>query len=69
VGTWDNKDQGYGVAALNLVTGQLTTRVLEQPARNKAKTGPSKQQRLQTTFVAHLQDLARSIRPAHFLRS
>ena len=60
VGTWDNKDQVYCFAALNLVTGQLTTRLLEQSARNKAKTGHSKQQRLQTAFVAHLRDMARA---------
>ena len=59
VGTWENKDQVYGCAALNLVTGQLTTRLLEQPTRSKAKLGRSKQQRLQTAFVAHLQDRAR----------
>jgi transposase len=59
VGTWDNKDQVYCCAALNLVTGQLTTRLLEQPTRSKAKLGRSKQQRLQTAFVAHLQDIAR----------
>ena len=60
VGTWDNKDQVYCSAALNLVTGQLTTRLLEQPARSKAKTGHSKQQRLQTAFVAHLGAMARA---------
>ena len=60
VGTWDNKDQVYCSAALNLVTGQLTTRLLEQPARSKAKTGHSKQQRLQTAFVGHLGDIARA---------
>jgi transposase len=60
VGTWDNKDQVYCCAALNLVTGQMTTRLLEQPARSKAKTGYSKQQRLQTAFVAHLRDMARA---------
>jgi hypothetical protein len=60
VGTWDNKDQVYCFAALNLVTGRLTTRLLEQPARSKAKTGHSKQQRLQTAFVAHLRDIARA---------
>jgi len=58
-GTWDNKDQGSCCAALHLVTGQVTTRLLEQPARSQAKTGHSKQQRLQTAFVAHLQDIAR----------
>jgi hypothetical protein len=60
VGTWDNKDQVYCVAALNVVTGQLTTRLLEQPARSKAKTGQSKQQRLQMAFAAHLRDIART---------
>lgn len=59
VGTWDNKDQVYCLAALNVVTGRLTTRLLEQPARSKAKTGQSKQQRLQAAFVAHLRDIAR----------
>jgi hypothetical protein len=59
VGTWDNNDLVYCVAGLNLVTGQLTTRLLEQPARSTAKTGHSKQRRLQTAFVAHLQDIAR----------
>ena len=39
VGTWDNKDQVYCFAALNVVTGQLTTRLLEQPARSKARLG------------------------------
>lgn len=60
VGTWDNKDQVYCVAALNVVTGQLTTRLLEQPARSKAKTGLSKQQRLQVAFAAPLRDVARA---------
>ena len=60
VGTWDNKDQVYCCAARNLVTGQLTTRLLEQPARSKAKTGHSKQPRRQTAFVAHLRDMARA---------
>ena len=60
VGTWDNKEQVYCFAALNVVTGRLTTRLLEQPARSKAKTGQSKQQRLQVAFAAHLQDIART---------
>jgi DDE superfamily endonuclease len=59
VGTWDNKEQVYCLAALNLVTGQLTTRVLEQPARSQTTTGHSKQPRLQGAFAAHLQDSAR----------
>ena len=57
-GTGDNKDQVYCLAALNVVTGQLTTRLLEQPARSKAKTGLSQQQRLQGAFAAHLRDIA-----------
>jgi hypothetical protein len=60
VGTWDNKDQVYCCAALHVVTGQLTTRLLEPPARSKAKTGQSKQQRLQVAFAAHLPDVARA---------
>ena len=60
VGTWDNKDQVYCCAALNIVTGQLTTRLLEQPARSKAKTGQNKQQRLQVACAAHLRDIARA---------
>ena len=60
VGTWDNKDLVYCFAALNLVTGQLTTRLLDQPSHSKAKTGYSKQQRLQAAFVVHLRDIARA---------
>jgi len=60
VGTWDNKKQVYCFAALNVVTGQLTTRWLEQPARSKAQTGQRKQQRLQVAFAAHLRDIARA---------
>jgi hypothetical protein len=60
VGTWDNKEQVYCLAVLNVVTGQLTSRLLEQPARSKAKTGQSKQQRLQVAFAAHLRDIARA---------
>jgi DDE superfamily endonuclease len=60
VGTWENKDQVYCFAALNVVRGQLTTRLLEQPARSKAKTGQSKQPRLQAAFASHLRDIARA---------
>jgi|RhiMetdeSRZDD1v2_1073273.scaffolds.fasta_scaffold148596_3 DDE superfamily endonuclease len=59
VGTWDNKEQVYGLAALYLRTGHLTPRVLEQPARSTSQTGHSKQQRLQGAFAAHLQAIAR----------
>jgi hypothetical protein len=60
VGPGDNKDLVYGVAALKVVTGQLTTRLLEQPARSKAKTGQSKHQRWQAAFAAPLGDIARA---------
>jgi hypothetical protein len=60
VGTWDNKDLVYCFAVLNLVTGQLTMRLLGQPSHSKAKTGRSKQQRLQAAFARHLQDMARA---------
>ena len=60
VGTWDNKDHVYRFAALNVVTGQLTTRLLEQPARSKAKPGQSKQQRLPVACAAPLRDMARA---------
>ncbi len=60
VGTWDNKDLVYSFAALNVVTGQLTTRLVESPAAVKRRTGYSKTARLQHTFAAHLRDLARA---------
>ena len=60
VGTWDNKDVVYSFAALNVVTGRLTTRLLESPATAKQRTGRSKTARLQQTFVAHLRDIARA---------
>ena len=60
VGTWDKKDLVYCCAALNLVTGQLTTRLLDQPSHRRAKTGRRKQQRLQAAFVVHLRDIARA---------
>jgi hypothetical protein len=60
VGTWDNKDHVYCFAALNVVSGQLTTRLLEPPARSQAKSGQSKAQRLQVAFAAHLGDIART---------
>lgn len=60
VGTWDNKNLVYCFAALNLVTGQLTTRLLDQPSHSKTKTGRSKPQRLQAAFVGHLRAIARA---------
>lgn len=60
VGTWDNKDLVYSFAAMNLVSGQLTTRLLESPKDAKRRTGKSKTARLQQAFAAHLRDIART---------
>jgi hypothetical protein len=60
VGTWENQALVSCFAALTLVTGPLTTRVLEPPAPSKAKTGHSQQPRRQTACGAHLQDMARA---------
>jgi hypothetical protein len=60
VGTWDNKDLVYSFAAMNVVTGQLTTRLLESPSKATARTGLSKTARLQQAFLAHLHDIARA---------
>ena len=59
VGTWDNKDLVYGFAAMNLVTGHLTTRLLESPSDAKKRTGLSKTARMQNAFAEHLRDIAR----------
>ena len=60
VGTWDNKNLVYCFAALNVVTGRLTTCLLEPPARSTAKTGRSQQQRRQAAFAVQLRDMARA---------
>jgi transposase len=60
VGTWDGEDQVYCFAALDLVSGRLTTRLLDSPARVKAVTGRSQGRRLQAAFAAHLRDVARA---------
>jgi hypothetical protein len=60
VGTWDNKDLVYSFAALNVVMGQLTTRLVESPAAVRHRPGPSKTARLQHAFAAHLRAIARA---------
>jgi transposase len=60
VGTWDNKDRVYGFAALTLVTGQLTTRVLDQPSHSQAKTGRRQPPRLQAAVAVPLREMARA---------
>src|SRR5262245_40795468 len=46
--------------AMKVVTGQLTTRLVESPAKANRQTGVSKTARLQYAFTAHLHDLART---------
>lgn len=60
VGTWDNKDLVYSFATMNVVSGHLTTRLVESAATAKRRTGLSKTTRLQQAFAAHLRDLARA---------
>lgn len=60
VGTWDNKDVVYSFAAVNMVTGHLTTRLLESAAAGKRRRGHSKTARSQQAFAAHLRDIARA---------
>ena len=60
VGTWDNQDLVYCFAALTRVTGQVTTRLLDQPSHSKAKTGRRKQPRLQAAFAGHRRAIARA---------
>jgi hypothetical protein len=60
VGTWDHKDLVYAFGALNVVSGKLTTRLLDCPARLKVKMGKSKCRHFQETFARHLRDIARA---------
>jgi hypothetical protein len=60
VGTWDNKDLVSCGAALNLVTGQLTTRLRDQPSHSKAQPGRRTQPRLQAALAVPLRDIARA---------
>jgi transposase len=60
VGTWDNQDLGDSFAAMNVVRGHLTTRLVESAATAKRRTGLSKTARLHQAFAAHLRDLARA---------
>ena len=59
VGNLDCHDVVYVFGALNLVTGQLTTRLVERPQPAKRR-GTSKQRYLQEGFARHLRDMARA---------
>jgi transposase len=58
----------YAFGALNLVTGTLTTRLLDSPARATKKTGKSKTRRLQEAFAKFLEDIARKYPASRFPR-
>jgi transposase len=55
--------------ALNLVTGQLTTRIVERPRQPaKGQRATPKPRFLQAAFARHLRDIARAYPAAHYPR-
>jgi transposase len=67
VGNLDCHASLYLFGALNLVTGQLTTRLVERPASAK-KRSAAKQRYLQDGFARHLRDIARAYPAAQYAR-
>jgi transposase len=69
VGNLDCHDLVYLFGALNLVTGQLTTRLVEKPrASATSKQSRSGQRSLQEGFARHLRDIARAYPVAQYAR-
>jgi transposase len=69
VGNLDGHDVVYGFGALNLVTGQLTTRLVERPrAAAKPQKTQSGQRSLPEGFARHLRDSARAYPAAQHRR-
>jgi len=69
VGNLDGHDLVYVFGALNLVTGQLTTRIVAHGrASRKRPTGPSRRRRLQEAFARHLRDIACAYPAARYPR-
>src|SRR6266487_2742227 len=69
VGNLDGHDMVYVFGALNLVTGQLTTRIVERGrAQGKGQPSTSGQRRLQAAFARHLRDIARAYPDAQYPR-
>jgi transposase len=66
VGNLDCHDVLYVFGALNLVTGRLTTRLVERP--RKSKPTRSTQRYLQEAFARHLRDIARAYPAAQYPR-
>ena len=65
VGNLDCHRYLYVFGALNLVSGRLTTRLVER-ARPTKKGTPSKQRHLQQAFARHLRDIARAYPAASY---
>jgi hypothetical protein len=59
VGHLDWHEYLYVVGALHLVSGRLTTRLVERPRKRK-KAGASKPRHLQAGFAKHLRAIARA---------
>jgi hypothetical protein len=69
VGNLDGHDLGCLFGALNLVTGQLTTRLLEKPRTpTKPKKSRSGQRCLQEGFARHVREIARAYPAALYPR-
>ncbi len=69
MGNLDCHDLVYLFGALNLVTGQLTTRLVEKPrASANSKQSRSGQRSLQEGFARHVRDIARAYPAAHYPR-
>lgn len=68
VGTWDNKDQVYAFASINLITAQLTPRLLQSTAAQRRKKTLSRTRRMQQAFARHLRDVGRRYPKEHFPR-
>jgi DDE superfamily endonuclease len=69
VGNLDCHDVVYVFGALNMVTGQLTTRLVERyKASERGQRSPSRQRRSQAAFARHVRDIARAYPAARYPR-
>jgi len=69
VGNLDCHEVVYPFGALNLVTGRLTTRIVERPRQPaKGRQATPKRRFLQAAFARHLRDIARAYPAAHYPR-
>jgi hypothetical protein len=69
VGNLDCHDLVYVFGALNVVTGQLTTRLMERgKTSERGQQSPSRQRRSQVAFARHVRDIARAYPFARYPR-